>query len=105
MTYHIESPHSKEECLQALDEVLARGPKLLAQFDWGCMAGQHVGWATVDAGSETEARWLCNRASVFSIDFAPALVSSTLPCPKFLPPLTAVFTGVGVRVHPRADVG
>ncbi len=56
MTYHIESPHSKEECLQALDEVLARGPQFLAQFDWGCMAGQHVGWATVDASSESEAR-------------------------------------------------
>lgn len=56
MTYHIESPHTKEECLQALDEVLARNPQFLAQFDWGCMAGQHVGWATVDAGSESEAR-------------------------------------------------
>ena len=56
MTYLIESPHTKEECLQALDEVSARGPRLLAQFDWGCMAGQHVGWATVNAGSESEAR-------------------------------------------------
>ena len=56
MTYVIESPHTKEECLQALDEVSARGPRLLAQFDWGCMAGQHVGWATVEAGSESEAR-------------------------------------------------
>ena len=56
MTYLIESPHTKEECLQALDETLARGPQNLAQFDWGCMAGQHVGWATVNAGSESEAR-------------------------------------------------
>jgi len=56
MTYLIESPHTKEECLQALDETLARGPQNLAQFDWGCMAGQHVGWATVQAGSESEAR-------------------------------------------------
>ena len=56
MTYLIESPHSKDECLQALDEVLERGPRFLAQFDWGCMAGQHTGWATVEAGSESEAR-------------------------------------------------
>ena len=56
MTYLIESPHSKDECLQALDEVLARGPRFLAQFDWGCMAGQHIGWATVEADSESEAR-------------------------------------------------
>ena len=56
MTYHIELPHTDEECLKALDETLARGPQLLAQFDWGCMAGKHVGWATVEAGSESEAR-------------------------------------------------
>ncbi len=56
MTYLIESPHTKEECLQALDGALARGPRFLAQFDWGCMAGDHTAWATVEAKSEAEAR-------------------------------------------------
>jgi hypothetical protein len=77
MTYFIESPHSKEECLQALDEVLARGPQFLAQFDWGCMGGQHVGWATVDAGSESEAR-----------NMVPAVVRNKariIPVNKFTP--------------------
>ena len=77
MTYFIESPHSKEECLQALDEVLARGPQFLAQFDWGCMADQHVGWATVDAGSESEAR-----------NMVPAVVRNKariIPVNKFTP--------------------
>ena len=77
MTYHIESPHTKEECLQALDETLAGGPQLLVQYDWGCMAGEHVGWATVEAGSESEAR-----------NMVPALVRNKAritPVHKFSP--------------------
>jgi hypothetical protein len=58
VTYLIESPHSKEECLQALDDVLARGPEFLARFEWGCMSGDHTAWAVVEAGSETAARSL-----------------------------------------------
>jgi hypothetical protein len=58
VTYLIESPHTKEECLQALDDTLARGPEFLAKFNWGCMSGEHTGWAVVEAGSETAARSL-----------------------------------------------
>jgi len=47
--YLIESPHTEEECLQALDETLEKGTDLLAKFDWGCMSGEHTGWAVVDA--------------------------------------------------------
>lgn len=56
MTYLIEAPHSADECVQAMDEALARGPGFLAQFDWGCVEGEHVGWATVEAANESEAR-------------------------------------------------
>ena len=82
MTYHIESPHTKEECLQALDETLARGPQLLVQYDWGCMAGEHVGWATVEAGSESEARNMVpalvrNKARITQVrKFSPSEIES-----------------------------
>ena len=56
MTYLIEAPHSPDECLQAMNEALGRGPQFLAQFDWGCVEDKHTGWATVEAGSEAEAR-------------------------------------------------
>lgn len=56
MTYLIEAPHSPGECAQAMDEALARGPRFLAQFDWGCVEGEHTGWATVEANNESEAR-------------------------------------------------
>jgi hypothetical protein len=54
--YLIESPHTKEECLKALDETLAKGPDVLNRFEYGCMSGDHRGWATVEAGSENQAR-------------------------------------------------
>jgi hypothetical protein len=28
----------------------------LHHFDWGCMAGVHCGWATIDAENEPQAR-------------------------------------------------
>jgi hypothetical protein len=56
MTYLIESSHSREECLQTLDDVLARGPGFLSKFDWGCMAGDHTGWAVIEAPNDTAAR-------------------------------------------------
>jgi hypothetical protein len=54
----IESKHTKEECLKALDELSAKGPDILGKYDFACGAGEHTGWATVDAPSEKEARGL-----------------------------------------------
>lgn len=54
--YLVEAPHTKEECLTAVDEVLATGRELLAQFEWGCFAGVHTGWALVEAESASAVR-------------------------------------------------
>jgi hypothetical protein len=54
--YFVESPHTAEECLRALDELLAKGPGILAGYEWGCMAGDHTGYAIVDGRSESEVR-------------------------------------------------
>ena len=54
--YFVESPHTQQECLRALDEILAKGPGVLAKFEWGCMAGDHTGYAIVEARSESEAK-------------------------------------------------
>jgi len=50
-TFEIESSHTPEECLQALDQVNERGPEVLGKFEWGCMAGDHTGWAVIEAES------------------------------------------------------
>lgn len=54
--YLVASPHTPEECLRALDEILAKGPKALGAVEWGCMAGDHTGYAIIEAGSEPQAR-------------------------------------------------
>lgn len=53
--YFIESKHTQEECLRALDEILAKGPEALSKVEWGCMAGDHTGYSIVEARSETDA--------------------------------------------------
>lgn len=53
--YFIESKHTPEECLRALDEVLAKGSDHLSRIEWGCMAGDHTGYSIVEAGSKAEA--------------------------------------------------
>ena len=53
--YFVESKHTPEECLRALDEILAKGPDVLSKVEWGCMAGDHTGYSIVEARSETDA--------------------------------------------------
>ena len=71
-----------------MDEALARGPRFLAQFDWGCMAGQHTGWATIEAKNEFEARDMVpavarSRARVIRVDkVTPDHVNAMLYLPS-----------------------
>ncbi|MBI5502546.1 MAG: hypothetical protein HY907_20040 [Deltaproteobacteria bacterium] len=51
--YLIESHHTPEECLKALDSVLEQQPALLDKFQWGCSTGNHTGWALVEGSSRS----------------------------------------------------
>lgn len=51
--YLIESPHTSEECLQTLQQVLAAG--YLTHFYWGCKAGDHTGYVILEADTKEEA--------------------------------------------------
>ena len=50
----LETPHTDSECIALLEQILAMG--YLHQFDWGCEAGVHCGWAIIEAESESQAR-------------------------------------------------
>ena len=52
--YLIETPHTGAECLDLIKLINAQG--YLWNFDWGCEAGIHSGWAIIEAESETQAR-------------------------------------------------
>jgi hypothetical protein len=70
-----------------MDEALARGPNFLAQFEWGCVEGEHTGWATIEAESEYEARDMVpavarSRARVVRVDrVTPDHINTMLSLP------------------------
>jgi hypothetical protein len=82
MTYVIETPHTKEECLKALDEMLAKGPEVLKKFYFGCKAGDHTGYGIVDVKSEGDARklvpsFLIDKARIVEVGlFTPEMIRS-----------------------------
>ena len=41
--YLVELPHTKEDCLQALDSVVAFSNSLMDRIDWGCGGDVHTG--------------------------------------------------------------
>ncbi|HEX5368787.1 MAG TPA: hypothetical protein VFY10_05155 [Dehalococcoidia bacterium] len=47
--YLIELPHTKEDCIQTLDSVVAFSNTLMDRIDWGCAAGVHTGWLLLEA--------------------------------------------------------
>ena len=54
----VEATHTNEDCVAALDSILGISESFLNRFDWGCKAGLHVGFATVEAQDEATARML-----------------------------------------------
>ena len=54
MNFMIELPHTADQCMHALDEMEESGRDLLDNTFWGCMAGNHTGWAMVEAMNESD---------------------------------------------------
>ena len=48
------SPHTQEDCKKAIAEVLATG--YITHFEWGCMDGEHTGWAILEAENAKQAQ-------------------------------------------------
>ena len=53
--YLLIAPHTAEQCLAALDDVDQNGKGVLKKMDWGCAAGDHTGYLTVEADDEKSA--------------------------------------------------
>lgn len=54
--FFIESPHTKEECLKAMDETLAMGDHMLEMYKWACSSDDHRAFAFVMANNKDEAK-------------------------------------------------
>ncbi|HEX9655602.1 MAG TPA: hypothetical protein VGB89_01655 [Bacteroidota bacterium] len=69
--YLVVSPHTDEDCKNALKQVLAAG--YLTHFEWGCMDGDHTGWVILEAENAKEALMVVptgQRASAKAIKLA-----------------------------------
>jgi len=53
--YLVIAPHTPEQWLAALDEIQQNDAALLKKIDWGCAAGDHTGYLSVEAESEAQA--------------------------------------------------
>ena len=51
--YMVIAPHTAEQCVATLDDMEAA--KVLNKFEFGCMDGDHTGYAIVTASSAEEA--------------------------------------------------
>lgn len=82
MRYLLESPHTKEECLRELDEILEEGTDVLSKFNWACASGDHTGYAIVDARDESEVLtmvpvFIRNKAKIIKVaQFTPEQIRS-----------------------------
>lgn len=54
--YLVTAQHTKEGCLQAMDEISQKSSKLLDNTWWGCRWGDHTSYMIVDAKSVDDAR-------------------------------------------------
>jgi len=53
--YLVTSNHEPEKCLDALEEMLAKGTDTLDKFVFGCKEGDHTGYAVVAAENRSTA--------------------------------------------------
>jgi hypothetical protein len=81
--YMIQTPHKAEECLRPLDEELNKGKDILDKVEFGCSAGDHTGYALVDANNKNEAlnkyvpSFIQDRAQVVEVGkFTPEMIRS-----------------------------
>ena len=56
--YLVELPHTKEDCLQALDSVVAFSNSLMDRIDWGCGGDVHTGWLLIEAQDANAAKMM-----------------------------------------------
>ncbi len=56
--YMIQASHdpSHDTCTRVLNAFLKAGAHYLTNADWGCLAGEHTAWITVEADDDYQAR-------------------------------------------------
>ncbi len=51
--YLVESTHTAKDCHHVVEQFIYHGH--IINFDWGCEAGVHTGWAILESENEAQA--------------------------------------------------
>jgi hypothetical protein len=54
--YFVQITHTPEQCLKTLDDMKSKGDAFLSKFEFGCMSGDHTGYAFLTGKSEEDVR-------------------------------------------------
>lgn len=52
----IEIPHTETECSKIMEKIKNKKKGIFLRFNWSCAAGDHIGWAIIDAESKNIVR-------------------------------------------------
>jgi hypothetical protein len=50
--YFVQAKHTPDQCLNTLSEMKGKGDAFLSKFEFGCMSGDHTGYAFLEGKSE-----------------------------------------------------
>ena len=50
--YFVQASHTQDQCLKSLTEIKGKGDAYLSKFEFGCMSGNHIGYAFLEGTSE-----------------------------------------------------
>jgi hypothetical protein len=54
--YYVQTPHTPDQCLSMLTDMKSKGDEYLKKFEFGCMSGNHTGYAFLTGKSEEDVR-------------------------------------------------
>jgi hypothetical protein len=56
--YYVQVNHKPDQCLNDLLEMKTKGDAYLSNFEFGCMSGDHTGYAFLNGSSEADVRMM-----------------------------------------------
>ena len=56
LTFFVKAPHTHEQCMQTMVGFKDKGDAILSKFQFGCMSGDHTGYAFIKGTSAENVR-------------------------------------------------
>ena len=54
--YYVQVKHTPEQCMNLLMDMKSKGDAFLSKFEFGCMSGDHTGYAFLSGKSEEDVK-------------------------------------------------